>query len=103
MQNQAVELNNVIYNAANQSFEALATVYAGSSTRSFACEINAPIDMTFEDAAKGLSTQALRRFKGRGGLSSVHPATTPSPQVRAGRTSPRVVMDAFDMLRNLAA
>lgn len=37
MQNHAVELNNVIYNAASQSFEALATVYAGASLRSFAC------------------------------------------------------------------
>lgn len=103
MENQTVELSNVIYNAANQSFEALATVYAGSLTRSFACEINAPIDMKFEDAAKGLSTQALRRFNGRGGLSSVHPVTTRAPKIRAGRTSPRKVMDAFDMLRNLAA
>lgn len=103
MQNQAVELNNVIYNAASQSFEALATVYAGSSSRSFACAINAPIDMTFADAAQGLSTQARRRFNGDAGLSSSHPATTPAPQVRAGRASPRKVMDAFEMLRNLAA
>lgn len=103
MQNQAVELNNVIYNAANQSFEALATVYAGSSTRSIACEINAPIDMSFEDAAQRLSTQALRRFHGRSGLSSSYPSMKATPQVRAGRTEPRKVLDAFDMLRNLAA
>jgi hypothetical protein len=31
MQNQAMELNSVIYNAANQNFEALATVRAGRS------------------------------------------------------------------------
>ena len=108
MQTQAVELNNVIYNAANQSFEALVTVYAKTSSRSFACAINAPIDMTFEDAAQGLSTQALRRFNGhnfhgRVGLSSTHPANTSTPQVRAGRTQPRKVMDAFDILRRLAA
>jgi hypothetical protein len=103
MRNQAVELNNVIYNAASQSFEALATVYAGSFSRSFACAINAPIDMTFADAARGLSTQAQRRFNGDAGLSSSHPAHTPAPQVRAGRTPPRKVMDAFEMLRNLAA
>jgi hypothetical protein len=45
MQNQAMELNSVIYNAANQSFEALATVYAGTSSRGFACANNAPIDI----------------------------------------------------------
>lgn len=103
MQNQAVELNNVIYNAANQCFEALATVYAGTSSRSFACAINAPIDMTFADAARGLSTQARRKFQGVSGLSSTHPESTAAPQIRAGRTSPRKVMDAFEMLRNLAA
>ncbi len=103
MQNQAVKLNNVIYNAANQCFEALATVYAGTSSRSFACAINAPIDMSFADAARGLSTQARRKFQGVNGLSSTHPENTASPQVRAGRTSPRKVMDAFEMLRNLAA
>lgn len=103
MQIQAVELNNVIYNAASQNFETLATVYAGSSSRSFACAINAPIDMSFKDAALGLSTQAQRRFQGTAGLSSSHPASIPAPQVRAGRTSPRKIMDAFEMLRNLAA
>ena len=103
MQNQAVELNSVIYNAATQSFEALVTVYAGTSSRRFACAINAPIDMSFKDAAKGLSTQALRRFNGNPGLSSVHPLGIPSPIVRAGRSQPRKVIDAFDMLRQLAA
>jgi hypothetical protein len=101
MQNHAVELNNVIYNAASQSFEAKATVYAGASLRSFACAINAPIDMTFANAAQGLSTQALRGFQGNTRLFSSHPATTPAPQVRAGRASQRNVMDAFRMLRNL--
>ena len=63
MQNQAVELNSVIYNAANQRFEAFTTVYAG--------------------------------------LSSAHPLNF--PMVRAGRTQPRKVVDAFEMLRQLAA
>ena len=103
MQNQAVELNSVIYNAANQSFEALATVYAETTPSSFACAINAPIDMNFKDAAKGLTTQALRRFNGNAGLSSAHPLSMPSPMVRAERMQPRKVVDAFEMLRQLAA
>ena len=103
IQNQAMELNSTIYNAANQSFEALATVYAGTSSRSFACAINAPIDMSFKDAAKGLSTQALRRFNGNPCLSSVHPLGILSPITRARRSQPRKVIDAFEMLRQLAA
>lgn len=103
MYNRAVELNNVIYNAANQSFEALATVYAGKSSRSFACAIEAPIDMSFEDAAAGLKTQAIRRFDGRGGLSSTHPLIKVQAQVRAGRTPPQKPVDAFEMLRQIAA
>lgn len=102
-QSQAVELNNVIYNAATQSFEALATVYAGTSSRSFACAIDAPIDMSFEDAAAGLTTQALRRFEGRGGLSSTHPLIKAKAQVRAVPTPVHQPMDAFEMLRQIAA
>ena len=102
MQNQAVELNSVIYNAANQSFEALATVHAGTSSRSFACANNVPIDIILKDDAKGLSTQALRRFSGNPGLPSVRPLGLPYPIVRAGRSRPRKVIDAFDMLRQLA-
>ena len=101
MQNQAVELNSVIYNAANQSFEALATLYAGTSSRSFACANNAPIDIILKDDAKDLSTQALHRFSGNPGLASVR-LGIPSPIVRAGRSRPRKVIDAFDMLRHLA-
>ena len=103
MQNQTVELNSVIYNAANQSFEALAKVYAETTPSSFACAINAPIDMNFKDAARGLTTQALRRFNGNAGLSSAHPLSMPSPMVRAGSMQPRKVVDAFEMLRQLAA
>ena len=101
MQNQAMELNSVIYNAANQNFEALATIYAGTSSRSFACANNAPIDIILKDDAKDLSTQALHRFSGNPGLPSVR-LGIPSPIVRAGRSRPRNVIDAFDMLRQLA-
>ncbi len=92
MQTRPIELTNVIYNPANQCFEALVTVHDGDTTRKYPCAINAPIDMSFEDAAKGLSTQALRRHKGA--------ATTYSeiarhvPAQRAGRP-------AFDPMRLL--
>lgn len=56
-----LQLSDVIYNAANQSFEALVSVHDASGTSRYACAIDAPIDMEFEIAATGLSTQALRR------------------------------------------
>ena len=102
MLNQAMELDSVIYNAANQSFAALATVYGGTSSHSFACANNAPIDIILIDDAKGLSTQALHRFSSNPDLSSVRPLGIPYPIVRAGRSQPRKVIDAFDMLRQLA-
>ena len=101
MLNQAMELDSVIYNAANQSFAALATVYGGTSSHSFACANNAPIDIILIDDAKGLSTQALHRFSSNACLSSVL-IGIPFPIVRAGRSQPRKVIDAFGMLRQLA-
>ena len=70
MPSSQIHLSQVIYNAATRSFEGKATIREGGQTYSYACEIQAPITMTFEDAAKGLSTQAMRRHNGRGGLRS---------------------------------
>jgi hypothetical protein len=104
MQRHTVELNNVIYNATSQRFEALATVHGGTETRKFACAIDAPIDMSFEDASVGLTTQALRRHSGRGGLSSsqVFNPTLAQRTIRAAAPTKRN-FDPFDMLRRLAA
>ncbi len=83
MQTRPIQLTDVIYNAANQSFEALVTVHDSDASRKYACAINAPISMSFQDAAKGLTTQALRRHKTRGGVYSEMKFTAPVP--RAGR------------------
>lgn len=78
-----VQLRNVTYNAANQSFEALATVTSQSGTRTHPCFIEAPVTMSFEGAAKGLETQALRNDTRESGLSSqMRHRVVP---VRAGR------------------
>ena len=65
-----LQFSDVIYNAANQTFEALVTVHDQSGARRYACAISAPIDMEFEDAAKGLSTQAMRRHGRRPSVKS---------------------------------
>jgi hypothetical protein len=104
MQRHTVELNNVIYNATSQRFEALATVHNGVETRKFACAIDAPIDMSFEDASEGLATQALRRHAGRNGLSSkqVFNPIMAQRAMRAAKPTKRA-FDPFEMLRRLAA
>lgn len=63
MQTTPLQLGDAIYNAATQSFEARVTVHDHTGTRSYACAIAAPITMEFEDAARGLSIQAMRRHR----------------------------------------
>jgi hypothetical protein len=78
-----IQISDVMYNAATQCFEAMVTVDTGTRTAKYPCEIEAPITMSFEQAAAGLKTQALRRHKTRSGMYSQmrrHVA-----DVRAGR------------------
>lgn len=96
MQTRPIQLTDVIYNAANQSFEALVTVHDGELSRKYACAINAPISMTFQDAAKGLTTQALRRHRCKD--STYSEIKFPAPAQRAGRR----LFDPMRWLENLA-
>lgn len=93
-----VELTNVIYNAADQTFEALATVHDGAQSKRYACAINAPIEMSFEDAAKGLETQARRRHAGTAGLASKY--ITARPMQRSGRPSQTTLDWLEKLIRN---
>ena len=70
MQTRQIQMNDVIYNAAEQCFEALVTVHDGDRSRKYACAINAPMTMSFDQAAKGLTKQAERRHISRGGMYS---------------------------------
>ena len=70
MQTRPIQLTDVTYNAATQCFEALVTVQDGEQLRRYACAIDAPITMSYRDAADGLSRQALRRHAQKRGLSS---------------------------------
>ena len=71
MQIVPLQLTDVIYNAATQSFDALVTVHDSTGARSYACSIDAPITMEFDDAAQGLVTQAMRRHERKDFGSSV--------------------------------
>lgn len=83
MQTYQTQLSDVIYNAGTQCFEALVTLHDGGKPRRYACAINAPITMTFQDAATGLTKQAQRRHQARNGLGSHFTASRARP--RAGR------------------
>ena len=83
MQTRPIQLTDVIYNAANQSFEALVTVHNGDVSRKYPCAINAPISMSYADAAEGLTKQALRRDRSARGPFSQRRSHVPSQ--RAGR------------------
>lgn len=85
MQTRPIKLTDVIYNAGSQSFEARVSVYDQDGVRHYACAIAAPITMSFEDAAKGLRKQALRRHAKGGGMFAE--LRQPSPRPRAGRRS----------------
>ena len=85
MQTRPVQLTDVIYNAATQSFEAVVTVHESDRSRKYACAITAPITMSFEEAAEGLRRQAERRHAGRGGMYSE--VRSQAPLRRATRTS----------------
>ena len=67
MKTEAIQIDNVYYNAANQCFEGLVTIHQDGATRRYATAISAPITMSFEDAAAGLGKQAMRRHKDAGG------------------------------------
>jgi hypothetical protein len=95
MQTRPVQLTDVIYNAANQSFEALVTVHEDGISRKYACAIDAPISMSFEDAAHGLTTQAMRRHGSDMGTYSE--INAPTPPQRAGRRT----FDPVRWLENL--
>lgn len=78
-------------------------MHAAANIRKFACAIDAPIDMSFADASRGLMTQALRRHAGRGGLSSSQMFTTQNGRNRHRAAQAKSRFDPFEMLRRLAA
>lgn len=70
MQIEKTELTDVIYNAAEQAFEAKVTVHGAAQAQTYACAVNAPITMSFEEAAAGLARQALSKHGCPHGLRS---------------------------------
>ncbi|MEP2028711.1 MAG: orotidine 5-phosphate decarboxylase [Paracoccaceae bacterium] len=59
----SARISDVIYNAANQSFEATVTLFESSVPVKYACQISAPITMSFDEASRRLIAQARRQQK----------------------------------------
>lgn len=97
MQTQSIQLSDVIYNAAEQTFEALVAVHQDGTSRRYACSIDAPITMTFKQAAEGLKKQAIRRDRSGSGIYSER--VLRAAKLRAGR--PR--FDPRRWLENIVA
>ena len=85
-----VQLTDVIYNAATQSFEASVTIYEKSAAYRYPCVIEGPISMRFQDAAKALEKQAFRQHGNPAGLCSVTRQPIPQRQLRHHRLDLRV-------------
>ncbi len=100
MKQTRIHLNDVIYNASAQAFEALVTVDDGAETRRYACAIEAPMSLSFEDATKGLETQAMRQHRKGTGLYSQ--MRRHAPLMRAGRArfDPRVWLAQLGLMPN---
>lgn len=78
-----IQVSDVRYNPAAQQYEALVTVHDNTTVRKYPCAVAAPLTMDFEDIAKALSKQAIRRHQVQGGLFS-H-LDVPAPRHHPGR------------------
>lgn len=100
MKQTRIHLNDVIYNAGAQAFEALVTVDDGAKTRRYACAIKAPISLSFEDATAGLKTQAVRQHRKGTGLYSQMRRNAPSLRAGRARFDPRVWLTQLGFMPN---
>lgn len=65
MSSYHAQVQNLHYNAASGSFEAIVLLHEGAETRKFPCTLAAPIDTDFEKVASALVAQAkLTRKRG---------------------------------------
>ena len=105
MQTPRTELTGVIYNAAEQAFEAKVTVHDAKGTASYACAIEAPISLSFEDAAEGLARQALRKHGMPRGLRSwmAHEPITRVIKRRSERLRRGLPLGQYGFFRGRAA
>jgi len=82
-QNPAARVSDVMYNAATQSFEATVTFFENGTATRYACEVPAPITMSFRDATHRLIAQARRQQKTSGSLQArVFPSPPPASNRR---------------------
>ena len=74
-----IPATDIRYNAATGCFEARVTVHGAGPARSYACEIEAPLDLAEADAEAALRAEALRRHMDHPGLFASTRSTEPVP------------------------
>ena len=89
MKQTQIQISDVFYNAATQCFEALVSVGPSTDTKKYPCSIKAPMSMGFDEAAKGLSTQALRQHSQKSGMYSQMRGHVPKMRNGRERFDPR--------------
>ncbi|KNG94524.1 hypothetical protein [Pseudaestuariivita atlantica] len=91
-------LSDVIYNAAEQAFEAVVTIQSVRGPLRYAASYHAPMTTEFEQAASGLIDRAERMHKLNRGMRAVSArrlALPPMARPRAGRTRAPRWLDRF--------
>lgn len=74
MSNYKTEVQNIAYNAATQSFEAIVVFHEEGDVIKYPCSLAFPVDAEFEDVTKGLvSVAKSQRASGRRNLISRAP------------------------------
>lgn len=63
MLRQKIEMSDVIYNAAEQAFEARVTIQSDAVHVRYACSLRAPITTSFEEAARRLRNNAIHQAR----------------------------------------
>ena len=102
MQTPRTDMADVIYNAAEQSFEATVRVHGTDGVSTYACTVAAPITTSFENAAKALAAQALHKHGAPSGLRS-WTAEAPVTPLRATKLRRGLPLGMYGFFRGRAA
>ncbi len=103
MQTRPVQMTDVIYNAAEQCFEALVTVPVKDGFPKICRFDQPPISTSFADAASGLRKQAERRHANHGGMFSELQFQSAALRGRRQRFDPKTWLAHIASLSGLRA
>lgn len=83
-----IDHNDIRYNAAQETFEALVTIHGAGAPVTYATTLEAPLDLPLELAEKQLRARALWLHENRAGLRSLCRVEQPTPPAHTMRRAP---------------